>query len=152
MADIAPVTAEAFPEQPYQETAVDPQTGRHDELIADAISVPVGHNQITLIVHRIDFPDTPDDLVVKCRADLSLDGGVTFSPKPSGEKVWPFGQFPMSFGASGGLSLGPDGKPATTSGLVASIPDASNPLRMVRVTFVPLKGIRAKVEVLTEKR
>lgn len=133
---------EIFPAAIYQETIL-PDGALHEELIAPPVIVPNEAEFFSMGVQRILVPDTTE-LVMKCRAELSLDGGLTWSPRPKGEQVWPWGAFPIGFTAMGGelpASMG------SASG-VTNFPFPPGIGRKVRITFVPLKTITASVSIL----
>lgn len=125
----------------------DPKGVRHVELYSQFIAVPLGADSIDLVVHRLNFPDTPS-LVLKCRAELSLDGGITWSPKPSGENTWPWGNFPIAFTTAGGILKDKLGRLILTSGILVPLPEPDNPLRIIRITFIPLESVTAKISVM----
>lgn len=145
-----PITVEVFAKRIYAAT-VKPD-GKHKEIVSGAVAIDVGLDKLTLILHR-DSLKTIAERVIKCRVELSLDGGVTWSPNPiGGEKVWPWAAFPIEFVVAAGQSLHPNtGEPVWQSSLYTVLPDPSNSQRMYRVVMTPLKDINTKIEVVCEK-
>lgn len=145
---VDPVIAEAFALADYIPELKD---NKPKELVASSIAMPVKTDTFTLKAHRVAFPDVKTN-VIKCRAELSLDGGLTWSPNSDGRKDWPWGMFPIEFTASGGDAVGPDGiKSDHSSFTISNIPDVDNANRMIRTIFTPLETITTKVEVVFEK-
>lgn len=96
--------------------------------VSSSVPIPLLNNSIKTALTRNAWPDTGAD-VVEVRIDLTLDGGITYSPDPDGRKVWPWGTFPIKFTARGGASVG------TESSSTDVLPDASNPNRATRITL-----------------
>lgn len=116
---------------------------KHVEIVSDPVQVPLGATHCDVLAQNDGWPEPKDaegkqQLVVKLRAELSLDGGLTFSPKPSGERVWPFGIFPLGCTRVGGPV--PLGKPNTVGVINIPLPEPNNPNRMIRTTLIPLRG------------
>lgn len=143
------VPVEVVPALAYQ-AKPDPSDPQKKLAISGAqVTLPVSADAFGLAVKRVDLPDTSEE-VFECRAELSLDGGVTWSPDPDGRKQWPWGEFPISFRARGGETI-IDGVPVNESGVVRSLPDKANQNRVIRTFFTPLKDLTASVSLITGK-
>lgn len=115
--------------------ALDPKNG---SVVNPAIAVDAAANRVSVALDRTGFPDVAEN-VIHCRVELSLDGGVTWSPNPKGEKVWPYGPFPIEFTA--------DGK--QTADLVTSV-TVTLPKGLgahIRTIVTPLKPLSASVKL-----
>ena len=110
---------------------------RHEEIFNAPFAVDVGVDSFTLSCDRDQFPDT-GDLVIKCRAEASYDGGETW-------------ELLAAFTACGGESTAPDGTLQTTSWLNVPFKEPNNPNRMVRTTMVPIKTVTTKMECVCHK-
>lgn len=87
--------------------------------------------------------------VVQVFIDISLDGGLTWASEADRSKPWPWGQFPLSFGASGGDAVAPDSNISVASGVSNfDLPDAKNTSRVVRITITPEAEITTKADLL----
>lgn len=116
--------------------ALDPldQKGeRHVEIVGEVVAIPDACNSITLTAHRQNF-GVAAGRAIKCRAEISLDGGET----------WPWA---VGFGADGGLSLGPDGQPRTKISVTTNgLPAATG--RLLRTVLTPVVDLTTKIEIL----
>jgi hypothetical protein len=112
------------------------------------VALNVGLRRVAITLERSEWTDPASK--VDARFELSLDGGTTWSPNPSGERDFPWGPFPVTFSAFGGIILGKDGQPSLLSGFVTDLPQPSNPDRRIRGTVTISGGtVRAPVTIET---
>ena len=101
---------------------------------------------LTITLDRTNWTDPT--ITVEIRGEISLDGGATWSPQPSGQAVWPWGAFPIDFTAAGGVITGPGGVVVNTSELTVSIPDVGNANRQLRGSMTITGGnLRTSISV-----
>lgn len=138
-----------------------PDSERHVELPGDLVKVPDDADAVSIGVERAyeasktearaEVPKTRFGTVLhaKVRVELSLDGGQTFSPRPDGRQVWPWGMYPISFSVGAEKDpLQPDPDSQWTSWPQAALPAGSG--RVLRVFFVPLQDVDARVVLFFE--
>lgn len=114
-------------------------------LLGLPVTLDPSHSSVDIKVQRASLPDLPNEDVVKCRVELSLDGGLTWSPTPNGEKVWPWRGAPGEFTLTGSQSVDQSGAIAAYSSVSCGV--APGPNRMLRVLMTPLKVVTTAVEV-----
>lgn len=131
-----PVDTIALPLQPY--------LARADAITSAAVALDPSHSSFDIKVQRAALPDTTED-VVKCRIELSVDGGLTWSPTPNGEKLWPWGPFPIEFTVPGGAVLDQNGAISTYSSVSCGV--KADLSRTLRVLMTPLKSVTTAVEI-----
>lgn len=114
--------------------------------ISSAVAIPLNGANASITIDKTSFPNVVHD-VLKCRIELSLDGGLTFCPKPSGEKNWPYGIYPVEITVGG--NTGPDafGRIGDAASINVPIHDKQNPLRQIRTVLTPLQKINTKVSM-----
>lgn len=105
---------------------------KHVEVMTEPVIVPAGARLFTLKADRSQFPDMPDDRALKCRAEISFDGG----------KSW---QLLASFSANGGDLKNEDGSVLTETWITVEMvrPELDN--RVVRVTMTPMMDVKTTV-------
>jgi hypothetical protein len=106
-----------------------------------AANVPQGAISATLALSRAQWLDPA--VKVSARFELSVDGGVTWSPDPSGQSVWPWGNFPLTFESEGD----PSGR--GTSNVNGDLGDPTNPNRKIRGTVTISGGPLTTIGTLT---
>lgn len=112
------------------------------------VAIAGGMSNITIAVDRSNWTDPA--VTLHARFEISLDGGVTWSSDPSGETVWPYGQFPVTFDAAGGVLIGPGGVTQTVSSVSMNLPDTANANRVLRGTATVAGGtLRASITITT---
>ena len=110
----------------------------HEEIVGDPVAIPDDVDCLTLIAHRDNWPQDDKTRVVKCRVELSLDGGAKW-------------QLLLGFPASGGVTKYPDGSIDDQSWMrINGIPRGTG--RQVRTTLIPFLDLSTKLEVLVENR
>lgn len=122
---------EAFKSQVYAEK-LDAGGVLHEVLEAEPFDIPDDADHFTLVAQRHDFSKADGKLAIKCRAEISLDGG----------KTW---QLLVAFTALGGDVLDPQGDIATESSVAIRLPKGQG--RLARTQLIPLKEISTAVEV-----
>lgn len=113
--------------------------------VSAPIPVPADHNNFLITIQRAALPAIAS-VVVSVRIDLSVDGGVTWSPDPAGEAVWPWGPFPLHFSLGGGVILA-GATAVTDSSIGVSI--KAGPNQQLRVTITPALVINTKIQTAT---
>lgn len=98
--------------------------------------IPQAATKAKVSVARNAWPDNGNADVVRVRVDLSLDGGLTYSPDPDGRKVWPWGAYPIIFTARGGVLKDANGVDILESSTTDPLPPGAN--RMLRVTVTQI--------------
>lgn len=126
-------------EQPLAtyEAVLKPDGVLHEEILNEPFAVDVGVDAFTLSCDRDQFPDTPD-LVIKCRAEASYDGGITW-------------ELLAAFRTIGGGAIAPDGTVQPTTWIRVPFKEPENPNRMVRTTMIPIKTVTTKMECICHK-
>lgn len=90
-------------------------------------------------------------VTIKVTLELSLDGGVTWSPPQDGRPVWPWGIFPRVFSAKGGTDINRDGTVSTETIVGMPVVEPANPDRQLRGTAVVAGGVlNTTITVTTE--
>lgn len=135
---------ELFPAQRYV-AEKQPDSERHVELPGDLVKVPDDADYVSVNVERVYEAAAKAGAVIKCRVELSLDGGATFCPQADGRPDWPWGVYPVGFriGADKDEKQPDDLK--QQSSIELPLPAGSG--RVVRVTFIPLQDVSASVAV-----
>jgi hypothetical protein len=108
--------------------------------VSAPIIVPADHNDFLITVERAALPAVVAD-VLKVRIDLSVDGGLTWSPNPSGA-VWKWGAFPIHFSVPGASVSG-----ATVSSVSLAIKAQAN--QQLRITLTPAVTVNTKIQTAT---
>lgn len=129
----AALIIEHFPAAMYQAKPDpnDPKGELHEVMEAAPFAPALGQDVFKLAIDRTLLPDTTA-LVVKCRAEISLDNG----------SKW---QLLVAFTTSGGNLLTIDGQPGTESSATVALPEPKNTNRLLRVQFIPLKDVQTRV-------
>lgn len=109
--------------------------------------IPQAATRAKVAVARNAWPDNGGADVVRVRVDLSLDGGLTYSPDPDGRQVWPWGPYPIIFTARGGVLKDANGVEIPESFTVDPLPPGLS--RMLRVTVTQLITVDAPASVIT---
>ena len=127
---------EVFPAADYESVPVG--NGRHRELFSDPLVAPLEANRFFLGCDRLwdEAADDGEQFAIKCRAEISYDGGKTWA-------------LLVAFCAPSVHGIGPDGYPPKQSWMTHPIghgmTESDNPQRLVRVSFVPIQTIRTRV-------
>jgi hypothetical protein len=111
------------------------------------IAIAAGLSRVKLTLSRNEWlnPAAKVDAIF----EISLDGGNIWSPKASGEDVFPWGVFPITFSAQGGNFIGKQGQIVAFSGFDMPLPEPQNPNRQIR-GFVDVKGDVVRTAVTLE--
>ena len=105
----------------------------------------IGH-----VLVQLDRTDWLDPAVkVAIRLDLSLDGGVTWSPDPAGQTVFPWAPFPVNFTGQGGVLTGPGGVVRQFSEVSFDVPQVGNVNRKIRCTMTVTGGLLRTSIIIT---
>jgi hypothetical protein len=114
-------------------------------------SINAGLSNIQIALSREFWTDPA--VKVHARFELSLDGGVTWSPDPTGEATWTWGKFPCTFDAQGGVITRPPvlgGGVVTHTTLRTPVVEPENAGRMIQgVVTVSGGTLRTEITVTT---
>ena len=117
-----------------------------EKRLSNPQAIPVGVDYARIDVLRSNLPDDPTR-VVTVSADISFDGGVTWSSDPVARQTQNFGAFPIMLKTSGtqvdanGDVIGP------ISSIATRVPQPLNPNRVVRGELTAVKACRTTVTV-----
>ena len=117
-----------------------------EKRLSNPQSIPVGVDYARIEILRANLPDDPTR-VVTVSADISFDGGVTWSSDAIARQTQNFGAFPIMLKTSGtqvdanGDVIGP------ISSIATRVPQPLNPNRVVRGELTAVKACRTTVTV-----
>ena len=111
-----------------------PDGKSHVANISDNYYIPPGVDEVTLQIDRTRLSSTVAR-VIKCSADISIDGGITW-------------KLLVSFTAAGEENLTKDGLIGGVSLASVYCPFPERSDRLIRINFVPLKSVYTKVELI----
>ena len=125
---------EIFPDAEYLAEPVG--EGRHKELVADLLPVPLGAERFFLGCDLLWESGEDDEKVLKLRSEASLDGGDTWI-------------LLVAFLKYAKIKYRPDGARETVAWMCNDWGDVltqpENPNCLVRVSFVPIRPVRTRV-------
>lgn len=110
------------------------------------VSLEKQDSTLVITVSRTNLPNVPQDLA-RVRLDLSLDGSI-WSPTPSGQTNWLWGDFPIFFTLGGGTLLDFNGNVITESKVTRLLPGVGAVGRKMRATIDLFQAIRTTVTVV----
>lgn len=117
-----------------------------EKRLSNPTAVPLGVDYARIEILRANLPDDPARVVI-LTADLSLDGGATWSSDAVARQTQNFGAFPISLKTSG-MQVYDDGTAiGLISGVATRVPQPLNANRMVRGELTAIKGLRTTVSV-----
>lgn len=119
-------------------------TKAEGEIFSNPVAVPDSAIFLQVELTRDSLPESANE-VVRARVEISMDGGVVWSPSPAKNQLWLWGVFPVSFGALGGEARNRMGEIDGTSAVYnILLPRGTN--RWVRAALIPLDDVQVSMQ------